>query len=209
MKITKKIVGLGVFLVCILSVPGLGAEPLSAIDIQRGLLASEDSRVVADIGIDVSISFPDYPQVGPIVFSDDADIPYTINNSSLKLKGQDVPMLYNELEDIPSSLKPITIAIGIRDDIVRAQWNEDLDVEISNTSLVVEMYKKRMDRITRNTEPDLRFALLGLDIDVEEIDLDERYITLGFETKVPRTGNELLDELLAGKRIKGIVNIEY
>lgn len=212
-NITKNIVlGLGVSLICLISIPASGAdfETLSALDVQREVMApasvSKQGTVVAQI--ELKISLPDYPQIGPILFSEKGEISYTVEGDSVTIGGQEIPHLMSELDMVPDSMKPLTLVVAVTSKTVEAS-NKKSNISITPVDFAVAVYKKKRGEITSGDKPSISAELKNVQIIVEKYDGKNNSVELSFAAELPKTGDDLFDSVLAGKAVRGDYHIEF
>lgn len=185
------------------------AIPFSAIESQQDIIAADMHKNTADVSFSIDIDLPDYPKVEPITFEGHERIPYTAGKSSVSIDASGIKPVYAELKDIPESMQPMTIELKLNDRTIRAAWNEQKDVSISDIDVEVSIYKKRKYEIRSGSKPLLQFTLSNIDIFVDDLNLSNNTIILGFNEALPSTDNELFNEFLSGKEIVGTIVLEF
>lgn len=181
----------------------------TAIDVQQSMIAPGISRHTANVDVEFRISIPEYESVAPIIFSKNMEMDYTLSRRSISFKGDNIPAFMKELTNVPAGLKPVTVAIrGIDGNVARVTWNENHDVEVNGLALKVGIYKKRRVEVNESMRGLVEFTLN--DIQMKSIDINEenQSITLAFSSTLPRTDNDIFNEFLAGKQIKGEVTVQ-
>lgn len=189
----------------------LAAEGLSAIDAQEDFLMSESRGEAARVTAVLEIMLPEYPSVGKIVFDGEEEVPvhYLVNENSITVNGAELPLLYSELKDIPRSMQPLTIVIGVNDKTVTAEGRSAGDAKISPIDLRIALYNEKRGKITDKTKPKIEGLMKDIMMNIEDIDESGRTISMFFSTKFPVTGDSLYDSILANKTVEGDLFIEY
>jgi len=185
------------------------SDEMLAIDIQREILKAKTKSQIADAFIELKITLPNYPQIDPIIFEEEGRIPYTHTSNSLTIKGISIPTLLTEIEDIPDSYKPISIAISVASKSVVAKKTKNDKIQISPMNLKIAVYKKKKEDIDKSTKPSTEVVLKKVSLTMRSYSSKERTADLKFKHKLPETGDELFDSLLAGEEVVGEYYIEY
>jgi len=179
----------------------------TSIDTQGVLLGTTAENKSAKVDIEIAISLPDYPKIGPIIFSGSADVSYSINEKNILLLTEQFSELYAELTDIPESYRPVTLALNISNSAIKSTWDKDRNITISPVDFEVSVYKGKTAEIENGARCLTSFTLKNVQILFE--DMISGNILLNFDANLPRSGNEFFDQILSGKEIHGDITINY
>lgn len=206
MKTIRKISLVVITIVFLTTAGTRAASSDDAISIQKALLSASMERKTADVAVEIVVMIPDLPQIKPITFEDEAEIPYTLADGSVEVAGRDVPTLYAALNDVPASFKPITIALKPEGGI-RAGTDEGGRWQVQDTNIRVKIYKKKRGEISEATKPIVNFLLKGVAISTKESDIENGVFIFQWDAMFPKVGNDLFDSYLAGKTMDALVTI--
>ena len=184
----------------------LHAAP-EAVDVQGELLGVKSSCDCAKVSMEAVLSIPDYPSVDPVIFNKLTKLKYKIIDNSIAIDSKTIGTFYSELNQIPKTLGPMTLAITVVDEKVGATWDKDLNVNFSEITLYFAIYKKKRHEITEKTKPALEFTIEGVELIAEEVDIEEKYVILSFSEILPKTDNDLFNEYLSRKKIESEIEI--
>ena len=179
------------------------------VDVQRSMIAPGISRHTANVDVEFRITLPEYESVPPIIFSKNVEMDYSLSRRTISFRGDDIPAFMKELPNIPAGLKPVTVALrGVEGNVVKATWNDAHDVEVYGLDLKVGIYKKRRVEVNESMRGLVEFTLNNIQMRSIDINEEEQSVTLAFSAKLPRTDNDIFNEFLAGKEVKGEVKIQ-
>lgn len=183
---------------------------IDALSMQEALLdIGRLNKINADV--EFKIELPDYPRIRPVVFNKSASIPYMTGENAIRINGCGIPNLISELKEVPEEFKPITLAIsGVSGNITSITWNtydDKTDIQVKHLDLTVRFYAKHHYETNDSIRPDLEFVLSDIDVSHVEYNKENSVVMLDFDTILPKIGNEIFDEYIAGKKVSGLITI--
>jgi|GEM_PF-2606666 len=195
----------------------LQTKPITSIDVQQDLLmdgaaASLDGAATsatsndAELDIEIIAMFPEIQSIPSIQFEGKRKITYSQNGGSILVDCGTIKPIYSSIEGVPDAFKPLTIGIGCKEKVEVEVGSGDL--KVSPVDIEVSIYRKPKGEISPSTKPDLELTLKHTNLQVKDFDPEKGHVVLEWSAHLPRSGNSIFDQYLAGKEILATTTVD-